>query len=172
MLKKAAALAVLATLAAGPVLAQQSMPGPGPAGQMPMMQPGQGGQCPMGGFGGFGHHGKGFHGMGHHMGMTRHPDGQAAFLKAELKITPDQQAAWDQFAEALKVSSASKAAVWSSAGDVTTIDQMLERRERVQTTRLEDGKRLRAAWTKLNGVLSEDQRKAALDLFRERLMIF
>lgn len=97
----ASILALTVGVGAGQVLAQQGMKGPGQMKQGTEMgpgrmmgMPGRGmmgmGDCPM---------------MGMMTGGTEMPafgDGRTAFLKAELAITPAQQAVWDAYAAALK----------------------------------------------------------------------
>ncbi len=97
----ASILAVSIGSVAGHVMAQQGQKGPGSMmpgaemGQGRMMgMPGRGmmgmGECPM---------------MGMMTGGAEMPafgEGRTAFLKAELAITPAQQAVWDAYAAALK----------------------------------------------------------------------
>lgn len=76
----------IAPLMAGPLMAQTpARPGMmGQDGSMPMMQ-GDSQGC-----------------MGRMMGMAQHAEGRIAFLRTELKITDDQSAQWNAFADALR----------------------------------------------------------------------
>lgn len=101
----ATALALGLTLGlAGATAAQPMMQGQ--QGRGPMMQQGQGmGPGMMQGYGpGYGMGGYGMGGQGMMMGMMGggYTEGSIAFLKAELGITAQQEAAWKPFAEALR----------------------------------------------------------------------
>lgn len=93
------ALAVAAAVA-GAAAAQPMMQGRGPMMPPGMTQPGQG-YGPGYGPGMMGH---GMRGHGMMMGMMGggYTEGGIAFLKAELGITAQQEAAWTPFAEALR----------------------------------------------------------------------
>jgi LTXXQ motif family protein len=86
-MKMLASAAVLLALAANALAAPPSGRGP-MMGQGPMMADDRGGMgmmrgmCPM--------------------GMGRHTEGALAFLKTELKITPAQNSAWEEFAAAYR----------------------------------------------------------------------
>jgi hypothetical protein len=102
--------------------------------------------------------------------MTRHLDGHVAFLKAELKITPAQEAEWTVFADALRSSAATMGPMMGLLGQTESVTQTFEQKERLLTTRLENTRRMHAAWSKLEPVLSADQRKAAAELIGTRMM--
>ncbi len=108
-MKKSTAFGLaLAALAMSPVLAQtpsQTMPMRGMMGggcaMMGMMGQGMMGQGMMGG----GQAGAGRMGQGRMQGQARMEsmaEGRLAFLKAELKITAEQEAAWTGYADAVK----------------------------------------------------------------------
>lgn len=128
----------------------QPQPQPGmPMGMMNMMGGSSGMMCPM----------MGGQGMGD---MAKHMDGHIAFLKAELKITPAQEADWKAFTDALRTSATNMASMQGMMGGPTaSVGQSFEQKERLLTTRLENTKRLHAAWTKLDATLSAEQRQAA-----------
>ena len=65
-----------------------------------------------GGMGGM-EHGGGMAGMMRHMlcGVTEHVEGRLAYLKAELKLTDAQQAAWNTFADAYRATTQKTAKV-------------------------------------------------------------
>lgn len=185
-------IAVAAFLLAGPVLAveEHHQPGatgapataPGPQAQsqpapaMPMdgsggmmmggmMGGAQGGlaMCPMMGM-------MGGHGAA---GMAQHMDGHIAFLKAELKITPAQENPWKAFTDVLRSSVTSMAQMpgmpMGAAGAQASVGQTLQQKESMLTTRLDNTKRLHVAWSKLDAVLTPEQRKTADQLIGPRL---
>lgn len=118
--------------------------------------------------GGMGMH-KGMHGCGS-AGMSRHLDGHVAFLKAELKITPAQDAEWTAFTDALRAGAATMGPLMGQGGPTGSVGEMFTQKERLLTTKLENAKRLHAAWAKLEPVLSADQKKAAAELIGQKMM--
>lgn len=144
-------------------------PAPGAPGGMAMMGGGgQGGMmvCPMMGQGAM-------MDMGGGMGdWASHIDGHLAFLKAELKITPAQEGEWKTFAEALRTTATTPTRMPTQGpGAAPSVGQSFEQKERVLTSRLENTKRLHVAWSKLDAVLTPDQRKAAEQILAPRLMM-
>jgi len=142
----------------------QVQPAPG----MPMGA-GQGMMCPMIGQGGM-------MGVGGMADMASHIDGHLAFIKAELKITPAQEDAWKGFADVLRASAASMAQMqgrmpMAAPGTAQTVSQALDQKERLLATRLDNSKRLRTAWVKLDAVLTPEQRKAAEGILVPRIMM-
>lgn len=120
-----------------------------PMGMMNMMGGSSGMMCPM----------MGGQGMGD---MAQHMDGHIAFLKAELKITPAQDADWKAFSDVLRTSATNMASMQGMMGGSTTsVSQSFEQKERLLTSRLENTKRLHAAWSKLDATLTAEQRQAA-----------
>lgn len=107
--------------------------------------------------------------------MASHIEGHIAFLKAELKITAAQEDAWKGVAEAMRASAANLARLDAgsigSPATAPTVAQAFDLKERVLTARLENTKRLQAAWSKLEPALSPDQRKAAEQLMVPHLMM-
>jgi hypothetical protein len=147
----------------GHALAQQpSHMGPG---QGPMMQRGpmgmgpmmgmMGGDCPM-------------------MGMTRGGDGppafaegRIAFLKAELAITPQQQAAWDAYADAIKRNLESMRGMrqtMMTAMSASTPVERLEAHVRAMENRLKALNDVKPVLAKLYEALTADQKKKADEL--------
>ena len=123
------------------------------------------------------------------MAMIDHVEGRIAYLRAELKITDAQTGAWDAFAAALRANAKGLAAVREpmmgqmemgkpgmAAGEtkapmpmpmpmpVQTLAQRLDAQEHWQTARLDGTRAISTAFTKLNEVLSPDQKKAADEL--------
>lgn len=190
-------LAVAAFFLAGPTLAVEEHHQPGAAGApaattlgpqaqnpAPAMPMDGGGGMMMGGMmggaqGGMGQGGMGMCPMmgmmgGHGAaGMAQHIEGHVAFLKAELKITQAQETPWKAFADALRSSVGSMAQMpgmpMAAAGAQTPVGQALQQKEGMLTTRLENTKRLRTAWGKLDAVLTPEQRKTADEIIGPRL---
>jgi len=152
-----------------PAPAQQVQPQAQPQSGMPMgMMNMMGGSsammCPM-----MGAQGAGAQGMAD---MAKHMDGHIAFLKAELKITPAQEADWKAFADALRTSATNMASMRGMMGGSTaSVGQSFDQKERLLTTRLENTKRLHAAWTKLDATLTAEQRQAAQQVLVPHLMM-
>lgn len=100
--------------------------------------------------------------------MDSRIDGRLAFLKAELKITDAQDAAWDKVASAVRASTKSMMERMKSvhAGDqnATTLPQRLDIQEQFMTVRLDEIKQLKSALNDLYAVLSDDQKKEADNL--------
>ena len=149
------------TFGVGLSLAQQAPRAPmGAAGDMGpgrmMSMPGRGmmgmGECPM---------------MGMMMGGAEMPtfgEGRIAFLKAELGITPAQQAAWDAYAAALTKNFASMQGMQQSmmtALEGKTPVERLEAHLTAMEGRLTVLKEIKPALTTLYAALSDDQKKKA-----------
>jgi hypothetical protein len=128
------------------------------------------------------------------MAMIDRVEGRIAYLRAELKITDAQAGAWDAFAAALRVNAKTLAAArepmmgqmkmgqmkMGQAGmgagqpqapmmPAQTLVQRLDVQERWQTARLEGTRAIKTTFTKLNDVLSPDQKKAADELLPPNL---
>ena len=99
-------------------------------------------------------------------------DGRLAYMKAELKITPEQSGAWDDFANALKSAAAAHNETVRSEVDEfrsgKLFEQSLPERLTWQISQLESrlaqAKAVKAATDKLYVVLSEEQKVAADDI--------
>jgi hypothetical protein len=143
-------------------------------------------------WGGFRHHHmmsdaamRGGHmGYGHHMGgwmgnprwsmcgMTRHIDGRLAFLKAELKITPDQEQLWNDYASAVRTNAESmqdrcdeiKKAM--EDGNRPPLPERLDLRTQMMEAKLEALRTKGKALKPLYDALSDDQKKTADELIR------
>jgi periplasmic protein CpxP/Spy len=95
-------------------------------------------------------------------------DGRIAFLKAELKITPAQEAQWQQVATAMhENASALDQAISTTREQRGTMDavQRLTLREQFAKVRAENDARLLAAFKPLYTSLSPEQQQTANDLF-------
>lgn len=103
------------------------------------------------------------------MEMIDHVEGRIAFLRAELKITDAQSAAWDAFADVLRANANSLGEVRASmVGQGGAASQTLVGRVALQekwlAARLEGTRAIKAALTNLVGTLSDDQIKTANEL--------
>lgn len=101
------------------------------------------------------------------MNFAQHVEGHVAFLKAELKITDAQDAAWKPFADALRGLAKASGGMGMMMGGGTAqqavpLDKKLEQQEQALAGRLEAAKALRTAYAKLAATLT-DQQKAAAD---------
>jgi len=94
-------------------------------------------------------------------------DGRIAFLKAELKITPAQEAQWQQVATAMhQNANALDQAINTAREQRGTMDavQRLTLREQFAKVRSDNDARLLAAFKPLYASLSPEQQRTANDL--------
>ncbi len=93
-------------------------------------------------------------------------EGRIAFLRAELKITDAQNAAWSAFADALRTNAKSLGEVRSTmmAGAKQNLVDRLALQEKWLAARLEGTRAMKAALANLAGALSDDQKKTADEL--------
>ena len=104
-------------------------------------------------------------------------EGRIAFLRAELKITDTQTGAWDGFADALRANAKKLAEVRASMmpkpddGQLpeASLSTRLDRQEQWLAARLDGTRAMKSAFTKLNDVLSDDQKKTAGDLLAPQM---
>lgn len=101
-------------------------------------------------------------------------EGRIAFLRTELRITDAQADAWNGFADALRANAKQLSEVRASMakpGDAQnpTIADRLDRQEQWLRARLDGTRTMKAAFTRLNETLSDDQKKAAGDLLAPHL---
>jgi periplasmic protein CpxP/Spy len=106
-----------------------------------------------------------------HREFRSHIDGRIAFLKAEIKITPDQEAQWAKVAQVLRDDSAERRKAFEDmrgAGGANppprTALQRLEGEARMSTLRAQQSSRFLAAFRPLYDSLSDEQKKAADDV--------
>lgn len=143
-------------------------------------------QCRHGGRKGhMGHHRKGRgHGAMRGGMMKGRIDGRLAFVKAELKITDAQTAAWDQFAGVFKTLAETRKAMKEQRreerkeareddGDKEnkTLLERLEQREARVSMRLDHIKAKREGLAKLYDVLDDDQKKTAEEVIPMMLRV-
>jgi hypothetical protein len=177
-------VALLAAIAAtGSARAQQdsqqdSQPG---SGSMMNSQPGSGSMMGHGMMGDgqsmMGHHGMmGGMGMGGGPGsmcgrMTSHIEGRIAFLKAELKITPEQEALWNDYANAVRdnakaMSGRCTALMGDSGASQKSLPDRLDAQEQFVAARLDSLRATNKALKPLYQALSDEQKKLADQLIR------
>jgi hypothetical protein len=178
------AVALLAIAATGSARAQQdsqqnSQPD---SGSMMNQQPGSGsmmGHGMMGGGQSMGHgmmDGMGGMGMGGGPGamcgrMTSHVEGRIAFLKAELKITPEQEALWNDYANAVRdnaktMSGRCTALMGDSGASQKSLPDRLDAQEQFVSARLDSLRVTNKALKPLYQALSDEQKKLADQLIR------
>jgi hypothetical protein len=99
-------------------------------------------------------------------------EGRIAFLRTELKITDTQADAWNAFADTLRANAKKlgelRASMMPKSGDAqqqaSTMADRLDQQEQWLLARLEGLRTMKAAFTKLNETLSDEQKKTANDL--------
>jgi len=104
----------------------------------------------------------------HHRSAEQFVAGRIAFLKAELKITPQQEAQWNKVAEAMRLNAkAIDAARAQKAEGPQTAVQALEARNRFAETMAKNTERMLTAFRPLYQNLSPDQQKMADEILAE-----
>ncbi len=102
----------------------------------------------------------------------RHIEGRIAYMWAELRITPAQQAQWDQVATAMRAQAAQMDTVarqMRARGDQpSNAMEQLDRRAQMAEMRASSAKAFAAAFKPLYDSLSDDQKKSADELFGRR----
>jgi hypothetical protein len=105
------------------------------------------------------------HGMMEAWSGAERTEGRLAFVKAELKITEAQTAAWDAFADAMRSNAASmseiRKSMMSRVNSPGTLPERLALEDKAMTAHLAALKRTEEAVGKLYGLLSEEQKKTA-----------
>jgi len=100
---------------------------------------------------------------------SRHVEGRIAFLHAELKITPAQQAQWDRVAAAMRTSAQQMDQVAqlmrATRDQPQNAVERLDQRARFVEARATAEKSFAEAFKPLYAVLSADQKQAADELF-------
>lgn len=149
---------------AGPP-AQDQGPGYGPG-----MMRGYGGYGPgMMGSGGRGGYGPGMmwgrNGRFDSATAANFAEGQLAFLKAELKITPQQESLWNAYADAVRANAKAMyqqhRALFDREPADETLPQRLDRREQLMTLGLESMRKTDSALKPLYAALDKDQKQRA-----------
>ena len=97
--------------------------------------------------------------------MLDRVEGRLAFLKAELKITDAQTAAWTQLAEAVRTAAKHHnermKGVLAGEQRSKTLPERVEAQEQFMSIRLEEIKMIKTAVKMLYATLSEEQKKEA-----------
>lgn len=101
------------------------------------------------------------------MGLTDRVEGRIAFLRAELKVSPAQEKAWDLVAQALRASAErlKKAGGTTMPGQVGILPALEAERTRLQA-RLDSINEIEAALKPLYDLLSDEQKSTAEELLR------
>jgi hypothetical protein len=177
------AVALLAIAATGSANAQDNsqQSGQPDSGSMMNQQPGSGSMMGQGMMGG-GQSMMGRHGMMGGMGMgggpaamcgrmTSHVEGRIAFLKAELKITPEQEALWNDYANAVRdnakaMGSRCTALMGDSGASQKSLPDRLDAQEQFVAARLDALRATNKALKPLYQALSDEQKKLADQLIR------
>jgi len=104
---------------------------------------------------------------GHHreVSAARHIDGRIAYMKAELKITPAQEAQFNRLAQAMRDNAAAKdqaiEKLRADRGQPKNAVERLELRQQFAAERSQQSQRFLDAFKPLYASLSDDQKKAA-----------
>lgn len=103
--------------------------------------------------------------------MTSHIEGRLAFLKAEIKITPEQELLWNDYAAAVRANAQSMttrcAAMASQAGaKEASLPDRLDVREQFLSAQLDALRATSKALKPLYGALSDAQKQVADQLIR------
>ncbi len=98
--------------------------------------------------------------------MSSHVEGRLAFLKTEMKIAPDQSAAWEHYADAYRAAAKSMHSMQDSMTDMkeSNLPARLAFHQKMMSAHLDGLKAISGPLTALYAVLSADQKKAADDL--------
>ena len=95
-------------------------------------------------------------------GFTEHMDARLSFLKNELKITSDQQAAWDAYAAQAKTQAATMQAFHAQPPSTAqTATERIEQRAERAKLRAEQMKAMSAAVKDLYAALTPEQKAVA-----------
>lgn len=97
--------------------------------------------------------------------MLHHVEGRLAFLRAELKITPAQEAPWNKFADAVRAAAktmqaAMKPMAPAAAHPKSAVDRMAHH-EAALAARLEATRLVKTAFEPLYAALGDEQKKLA-----------
>jgi len=105
----------------------------------------------------------------HHWSATRHIEGRIAFMKAEIKITPQQEGQWDKVAQVLRDNAsetdATMAQLRGQPDQPKSAVDRLAAHGRFAALKAKQTDRLLAAFQPLYQGLSPDQKQAADHLF-------
>jgi hypothetical protein len=101
-------------------------------------------------------------------GPDPYVEGQIAFMKAALEITPAQEAHWNKVADAMRANSSETQRLYdtlqSASKPPETAVQRIESHVRLAELSVKEGQRFLAAFRPLYASLSKDQKAAADEL--------
>jgi hypothetical protein len=122
---------------------------------------------------GYGHGKGGWHHGGSWMcGKTRYLDGRLAFLKAELKITPEQEQVWNDYVAAVRANADTMKEHCEDMKEAkgenkqSPLPERLELRTKMMEARLEALRAKSKVLKPLYDALSDDQKKTADEIIR------
>lgn len=102
----------------------------------------------------------------------RHIEGRIAFMQAELKITPAQQAQWERVAAAMRANATqmnqTAQQMRAQRGQPSNAAERAERRAQMAELHAASAKTFAAAFKPLYESFSDDQKKSADELFERR----
>lgn len=123
--------------------------------------------------GDYGEHGR-FMSRAHRFDPGRHIDGVLAYIKAELKITADQEQAWQKFADVVRSDAKVRVAAWQahreawkqqaraqSQAKLPTVPERLDSRLQAMERRTEGFKKMAEAAKALYAQLTPEQQGTA-----------
>jgi hypothetical protein len=98
-------------------------------------------------------------------GMLDRIEGRLAFIKAELKITEQQSAAWNELAGAIRAAARQHndrmKAAFSGEARAKTLLERLDSQEQFMAARVEEIKQIKGSLKALYALLSDEQKKEA-----------
>lgn len=116
------------------------------------------------------HEGRGFMSGEHRFEPGRHIDGMLAYVKAELKITADQEQAWQKFADVARDNMKARDGTWQSRreawqqsgdGKVPTVNERIDRQLQNMEQRTDSFKKMAEAAKALYAQLTPEQQAHA-----------
>jgi Spy/CpxP family protein refolding chaperone len=116
------------------------------------------------------HESRGFMSGEHRFEPGEHIDGMLAYLKAELKITADQEQAWQKFADVVRDNMKARAEEWQSRretsqqshdGKVPTVNERIDRQLQSMEQRTDSLKKMAEAAKTLYAQLTPEQQARA-----------
>ena len=128
--------------------------------------------------GGSGHHFSGKHGCGHGshqrggkrwFGSTKHMEGKLAFMRTELKITPEQEPVWEQFAGSLRDLAANRSRArgefkHNRSTDQADVIERMDRRLAMMESGMEHLRTVSTAFKELYSKFDSEQREVVNSL--------
>ena len=100
----------------------------------------------------------------HQMMAPKHIEGRIAFLKAELKVTANQEPLWQTFADAIRTDARAMRDMAKQMQAPGSLMERLDRHERMLNAHLDHLQRIEVALRPLYESLDDDQRRTADEL--------